>query len=106
MKISMKMLLSTVFVSAFSVGGVQTTIHAAQLPSHLVATPHEQRGIQVAEVDSPNDRDSGAKEDGDREANDVKTAPMTRTYSSNQGKQQVKHHRKYHHTRQKQTLLR
>ncbi|GEM_PF-6729668 len=99
MKVSTKILLATVFVSAFGFGSFPRTTYAAQLPSHLMATLHDQSGIQVAEADSPNDRDSGAKEDGDREASDATKALMTRTHRSSQSKQQVKHHKKYHRAR-------
>lgn len=99
MKTSTKILLVTVFVSAFGFGGFIRTTYAAQLPSHLVATSDAQSGIQVAEADSPNDRDSGAKEDADREASDVTTTPSARVHRSLQTKQQTEYHKKSHYTR-------
>ncbi|MDF5724325.1 MAG: hypothetical protein PUP91_28450 [Rhizonema sp. PD37] len=106
MKTSAKILLVTVFVSTFGFGGFIRTTYAAQLPSYLVATPHDQSGIQVAEADKPNDRDSGVKEDGDTEASDVTTTPRARVHRSSQTKQQTEYHKKYHHTKRHHTIQR
>jgi uncharacterized protein YciW len=101
MRISTKILLATVF----GFGTFQTATYAAQLPSHTVTTLHAQSSTQLAEADSPNDSDSGAKEDGDREASDVRKAQMTRTHRS-RTEQPVTYHRRYRHKKKQQTVLR
>ncbi|WP_335165659.1 hypothetical protein [Nostoc sp.] len=93
-----KTILSTVVVSILAFGGYIQTTYADQLPSHLLATSQSASGVQIAEVDSPHDRDSG-HEDGDREASDGRRVSVTRTHRRNQAKYHLVHDKKYHHAR-------
>ncbi len=104
MKISAKIILISVVVGTLGLGGLTRTTYATQLPSRLLATPEHQSGTQVAEADSPNDSDSGVKEDGDREASDATQAHRTTAHRSSQTKQHRKYHRKYHHTSGHRTM--
>lgn len=97
-----KTILSTVVVSILAFGGYIQTTYADQLPSHLLATSKSASGVQIAEVDSPHDRDS-SHEDGDREASDVKRVSVTRTHRRNEAKYPLTHQRKYHHARRQHT---
>ncbi|MEH2423219.1 MAG: hypothetical protein V7K48_20590 [Nostoc sp.] len=97
-----KTILSTIVVSILVFGGYIQTTYAYQLPSHLLAIPKSANGVQIAEVDSPHDRDS-SHEDGDREASDLRRVSVTRTHRINQTKYPLKHHRKYHYARRQHT---
>ncbi len=77
MKFSPKMILITVFVSALGLVGLTRATYASELPSRLAVTPQPQRNTEVGEADSPNDRDSGVKEDGDKEVKVPSHQPAT-----------------------------
>jgi hypothetical protein len=101
MKNSPKTILSSVVVSILAFNGYIQTTYAHELPSHLLARTQSQstNSVQIAEIDSPHDRDS-SHEDGDREASDVKTVPLTRAHRKHQVNYRNIHHKRHHVRRQ------
>ncbi|ACC85268.1 hypothetical protein [Nostoc punctiforme] len=102
MKISTKIVLSTVFIGILGFGSFTRATYGNQLPSQLLATQQYKSGIKLAEADSPNDRDS-SHEDGDTEASDVRRVPITKIHRITHTKHQNIHHQKSHHARRHHT---
>lgn len=100
MKLSPRLFLAAVLASTCGISGLTQAAHATQSPTRLLSAFVNQ-STQIAEADSPNDRDSGAKEDGDRESSD---APQVHKNRISYTKQHRKHYGKYHHTRKSRVM--
>ncbi|MEH2238517.1 hypothetical protein [Nostoc sp.] len=103
MKNFTKTILSTVVVSILEFSSYTQATYANQFPYRLLTASQSSSGVQVAEVDSPHDRDS-SHEDGDREASDVRKVAVAKPHRRSHARYQKTHykkpvHAKRHHTR-------
>ncbi|MEH2450475.1 hypothetical protein [Nostoc sp.] len=78
MKNFTKTILLTVVVSILEFSSYTQVTYANQFPYRPLTASQSSSGVQVAEVDSPHDRDS-THEDGDREASDVRRVAVAKT---------------------------
>lgn len=102
MKNFTKTILLTVVVSILEFSSYTQVTYANQFPYRPLTASQSSSGVQVAEVDSPHDRDS-THEDGDREASDVRRVAVAKTHRKSHAMYQKNHYQKPTHARRHHT---